>query len=91
MDPTIHHAPGRFFVELDGEVAYLAYHWTDDGTVDFDYTFVPPAHRHRRLGAALVRHALAWARGEGLTVIASCGFAHRVVDETEGGAPPKRW
>jgi hypothetical protein len=78
-EPTIRHEPGRFFMEVGDDVAYLAYKQVDDGTVDYISTFVPATLRGRGLGKRLVRHALAWAEQEGLTVVPTCSFVQKVL------------
>ncbi len=79
MDPAIEHdGVGRFTLTVDGRQAFLAYHRVDERTVDFVTTWVPDALRGHHLGALLVRHALAWARSEGLRVVPSCWFVAAV-------------
>jgi predicted GNAT family acetyltransferase len=78
--PPIHHDEGRrFWLALDGEVAYLAYRFVDEGTVDYASTWTPHALRGRGLATRLARHALAWAGERGLTVIPSCWFVRKVI------------
>ena len=90
--PTIHHDPGqRFWLELNGEVAYLAYRFVDERTVDYASTWTPHALRGRGVATRLVHHALAWAREQGLTVIPSCWFVRKILDQPgrpEGSAAP---
>jgi predicted GNAT family acetyltransferase len=79
---TIHHDLGRrFWLELDGEVAYLAYRVVDERTLDYASTWTPHALRGRGVATQLVHHALAWARDEGLTVIPSCWFVRKVMND----------
>jgi predicted GNAT family acetyltransferase len=79
--PPIHHNEGRrFWLEQDGEVAYLAYRFVDDHTVDYASTWTPHALRGRGVATRLAEHALAWARERGLTVIPSCWFVRKVMD-----------
>jgi len=79
MDPLIEHdGAGRFSVTVEGRQAVLDYHRVDERTVDFASTFVPDELRGRHLGSLLVRHALAWARSEGLRVVPSCWFVATV-------------
>jgi predicted GNAT family acetyltransferase len=81
--PPIHHDPGqRFWLEQDGEVAYLAYRRLDAATVDYASTWTPPPLRGRGVASRLVEHALAWAREQDLTVIPSCWFVRKVMDRT---------
>ena len=78
--PTIQHDPDRrFYVEANGDVAYLAYKRVDEKTVDYISTFVPASLRGRGLGERLVRHALNWAREHRQTVIPTCTFVQKFV------------
>jgi predicted GNAT family acetyltransferase len=80
--PAIRHDPGRrFWLEQNGEVAYLAYRFVDETTVDYASTWTPHALRGRGIATCLARHALAWARAEGLAVIPSCWFVRKVMDD----------
>jgi predicted GNAT family acetyltransferase len=76
---VLHDEDRRFYVEVNGDVAYLAYKRVDGSTVDFISTYVPPTLRGRGLGEAIVRHALAWAREHGLTVIPTCTFVQKLM------------
>ena len=79
-DRIIHHDPGlRFWTEVDGDVAYLAYRQVDDHTVDFVSTWTPPPYRGRGIATAITHHALAWAREHGLTVIPTCSHVRHVI------------
>jgi len=80
-EPTIDHDLGRrFWLEVNGEVAYLAYRFVDETTVDYASTWTPHVLRGRGIATHLALHALAWARAEGLTVIPSCWFVRKVMD-----------
>lgn len=80
--PAIRHDHGRrFWLELSGEVAYLAYRFVDERTVDYASTWTPPPLRGRGVATRLARHALAWAAEHGLSVIPSCWFVRKVMDE----------
>jgi len=79
--PPIRHDEGRrFWLEQDGEVAYLAYRFVDDRTVDYASTWTPPVLRGRGIATRLARHALDWAEERALTVIPSCWFVRKVMD-----------
>jgi predicted GNAT family acetyltransferase len=80
----IRHEPGRFSLEVDGEVAYVTYSMLDDHTIDYTSTFVPPGLRLRGIGQRLVEHALTYAADRGLTVLPSCWFVKRVMDAGRG-------
>jgi predicted GNAT family acetyltransferase len=81
MDVEIVHEPtrGRFVVLVDGRESQLVYLRLDDAVVDFRSTFVHPALRGRGVGDKLIRHALDWARAEGLKVVPTCWFVDTVV------------
>lgn len=77
----------RFFAALDGHEIYTRYRDVDDGTVDFTSTFTPPELRGRGLARVVVDAALAWARGAGKDVKASCWYVAKVLEqEGERGA-----
>ncbi len=63
----------RYEIEVDGEVAFLAYEPRRRSIV-LVHTEVPPTLRGRGLGEALARHALDDARAEGTRVIVQCPF-----------------
>ena len=66
----------RFFIALEsGKQAELKYRLLDDGAVDLYSTYVPNTERGKGLGAALVKHGLAWAKEQELQVHASCWYA----------------
>jgi predicted GNAT family acetyltransferase len=79
-EPKVLHDPDRrFYVEMNDDVAYLAYRRVDEKTVDYVSTYVPPPLRGRGLAERIVRHALDWAREQGLTVIPTCSYVRRFV------------
>jgi hypothetical protein len=78
MEHPIRHEPGRFALAVGEHEASLHYRRLDGRTVDFESTYVPDELRGRHLGTLLVRHALAWARAEGLRVVPSCWFVRSV-------------
>ncbi len=81
MKLVIRHDParGRFFASIGGEEATLLYVETGAGTLDFTRTYVPEALRHRNIGEAIVKHALAYAAGNGYEVIPTCPFVKWVL------------
>jgi len=81
--PTINHDIGRrFWMDVNGEVAYLAYRIVDAHTVDFVSTWTPPSSRGRGIATAITRHALAWAREQDLTVIPTCSHVRHVLADS---------
>jgi len=77
--PDIEHQPARqrFVCEVDGHESVLEYLMLADRRVDFRYTFVPEALRGRGIAERLVRAGLAWARGQGYLIEASCWYVRR--------------
>jgi len=67
-------AAGRFYVEVDGEIAALDYVRVDERTLDLRHTFVPEALRGRGIAGEIVRFALSYAREAGLRVIPTCSY-----------------
>jgi hypothetical protein len=75
--PTpVRHEPdrGAFLVVEDGAEGVLEYVPSGPSTVAFVHTYVPPALRGRGIAERLVTAGLAWARAQGLRVIASCSY-----------------
>lgn len=63
----------RYEVEVDCEVAFLAYE-RRKRTIVLVHTEVPPSLRGGGLGELLARHALDAAQAEGTKVIVQCPF-----------------
>jgi len=74
---TIRHdlARSRFTAYVDGGLAVLDYK-LGNGTIDLHHTEVPPSAREHGVAGRLAEAALAYARGRGLRVIATCPFVH---------------
>ena len=66
---------GRYVYAVDGEEAELTFTRVGKERIIIDHTGVPPAFRGRGVGEALVAHAVAEARREGLKIIPLCPFA----------------
>ncbi len=81
MKLVIRHDPGegRFVASLGGEEATLIYTEAGARTLDFTRTYVPEALRHRKLGEAIVKHALDYAAANGYEVIPPCPFVKWVM------------
>ncbi|MDX1393695.1 MAG: GNAT family N-acetyltransferase [Gemmatimonadota bacterium] len=69
----------RFELALEKGEAYVEYE-RREGVIDLLSTWVPPAHRNRGIGEAIVVRALEFARDRGLEVIPTCPFVPRVID-----------
>jgi predicted GNAT family acetyltransferase len=67
----------RFVAALPEGDAELTYGEFGQGIVDLQHTEVPRSARGSGAGDALVRAALAWAREEGLKVVATCPYVQR--------------
>jgi predicted GNAT family acetyltransferase len=63
----------RFEAVVDGVTAFSQYHLRD-GLIIFVHTVVPPALEGKGVGGALARAGLAYAREQGLKVVATCKF-----------------
>ena len=64
----------RFVVSLPDGEAQLVYAPFGDDLLDLQHTEVPPSGHGERVGDALVRAALAYARAHDLNVIATCPY-----------------
>ena len=72
------HAPDRSRFE-SGE-AYLSY-VRSDGALDIQHTIVPPELSGQGIGGEMVQEAVAFARAEGLEVVATCSYARAWLDK----------
>ena len=63
----------RFEARIDGDVAFAEYRLVDHGMI-LPHTVVPEALEGRGVGSALAKHALGYARDQGLKVIPLCTF-----------------
>lgn len=66
-------AASRFEATIDGQLAVCEYR-RQGQHVAFTHTEVPWALEGRGIAAVLVRHALDWARSEGLRVRPLCSY-----------------
>ena len=64
----------RFFVALSDGDAELLYTPFSDDVLDLQHTEMPPSGQGRGIGDALVRAALAYAREQGMRVMATCPY-----------------
>jgi hypothetical protein len=79
--PVVHDARTlRFWMELPGGVAELAYVPVSDSVLDFYSTWVPAPERGRHVAARLVTAALAHARERGYRIVPSCWYVRRWID-----------
>ena len=73
----------EFRIDLPEEAAVLSYlidhapAGEPGSKVVFTHTYVPSIHRGQGHAERLVRHGLAWARGEQHQVSATCWYAQR--------------
>jgi hypothetical protein len=74
--PQVTHDPGRsrFEYRAGGSVAEIVYRRRGERMV-LVHTGVPEALEGRGVGGLLVRAAVGYAAGEGLTVVPACPFA----------------
>ena len=66
----------RFLVSIAGHDAVLEYQRQGD-KIDFVRTFVPDELRGQGVAGRLVRHGLAWANSQQLTISASCWYVQK--------------
>ncbi|HWP38393.1 MAG TPA: GNAT family N-acetyltransferase [Gemmatimonadales bacterium] len=64
----------RFVARIGADEAYLVYHPLKDGVLDYASTYTPPRLRDRHIASTIVKHALEYARMNGLKVVPSCWF-----------------
>jgi len=69
-DPKRH----RFFLEVPGGTAELAYRPIDAKTVDLVHTFVPEAAGGQGIAGKLASATFAWARQNGMKLVVTCPF-----------------
>jgi predicted GNAT family acetyltransferase len=79
-ESEVKHVPapprGAFVIERDGRrLATMTYVRAGATRAIIDHTEVDDALRGQGAGLRLLEAAVAWARAEGLTVIATCPFA----------------
>ena len=75
MTEILHEVPEqRFVTQAEGHVARLDY-LQEDGRLTITHTVVPPEIGGRGIAGELVRAALEFARGAGLTVEPQCSYA----------------
>jgi predicted GNAT family acetyltransferase len=76
MDMDIQHDPGRhrFFVEVKGGTAELAYRRLDDRTIELTHTGVPEAAAGHGIAGKLAKTAFDWARQTGTRLVVTCPF-----------------
>jgi uncharacterized protein len=82
MELAVHHDPaqGVFVVGDRASGSVLEYVRSSPGVVSFVHTFVPPALRGHGIAEQLVTAGLAWAREQGLRVVASCSYVAAYLD-----------
>jgi predicted GNAT family acetyltransferase len=75
VTPIRHDAQqSRFFVPLVDGDAELIYAPFNEDVLDLQQTEVPPSGQGRGIGDALIRAALAYAREQGMRVMATCPY-----------------
>lgn len=64
----------RFEATVEGRLCIADYRLQKNGVMVMPHTVVPPPLQGRGIAAELVRHALDWARAEGLKVAPLCSY-----------------
>jgi predicted GNAT family acetyltransferase len=72
----VQHDPGqrRFFMEVKGGTAELAYRRLDDRTVELTHTGVPEEAAGHGIAGKLAKAAFDWARQTGTRLVVTCPF-----------------
>ena len=73
LNITQHPERSRFEAEIEGRIAFVEYRRRHN-MIWLAHTEVPPPLEGRGIGSALAKHALDYARKEGLEVVPSCPF-----------------
>lgn len=76
---------GEFYIKRSGEkVARLQYFHSRPGQINIYHTEVDGKLSGQGVGKQLVAAAVQYARSQSLSVVATCPFAKKVLDETPG-------
>lgn len=62
----------RFYAPVGEDEAELTYTFTEEGMMDFDYTYVPESHRGQGIADKLVKFGLEHARSKNCRIVPSC-------------------
>ena len=83
MDVDVRHNPeaSRYEISVDGAVVGVADYRVTGDRVVFAHTEIEPPMRGRGFAATLVQYALDDVRGTGRSVVPSCGYVARFIDE----------
>ena len=83
METTIEHNEDEKTIRIflnEESAGYLTYS-VHDMALDIKHTVVDPKFRGKGLGRILVDNAIEYAEKEGLTIIPSCSYAERVMND----------
>ncbi|WP_430615387.1 GNAT family N-acetyltransferase [Flavobacterium sp. JP2137] len=69
-------------IEDQKTIGTLSFYWSDSRQLVLDDTLVDPDYGGRGLGKALVFAAVAFAREQGVEVVAVCPFVRAVFEKT---------
>jgi uncharacterized protein len=83
MDIRHDEAGQRFAAATDHGEAYIAYSRPDEETLALQHTRVPEEARGEGVADTLVRHALSWAKENGIRVIPTCPYVRKWVDANQ--------
>ena len=70
---TINSDKHRFEIETEGQVAFTVFK-RSEGTIEYLHTEVPRQLEGKGIGSALAKHAMAFAKENGLKAIVTCPF-----------------
>ena len=71
----------RFVAKIAGGEALLEYNERPGSVLVYRHTYTPPRLRGRGIAGSVVRFALDHARAHGKTIVPSCSYVARFIDE----------
>uniref|UniRef100_A0AC34Q602 Protein NATD1 n=1 Tax=Panagrolaimus sp. JU765 TaxID=591449 RepID=A0AC34Q602_9BILA len=71
----------KFFIKNNGKDSVLLYSKVSNAALDLFHTEVPPEHRGKGYGAALVKEAFKYAKENNYKVIPSCSYVEKYARE----------
>ncbi len=85
MEIEIKHDKGnqRFYTIINGKEAKLDYSFTNDKTINFRFTYVPPELRGRGIAAKIVEEGLKYAIESNYKIITSCSYVDLFIQRNE--------
>jgi len=76
-------AKEKFYTVVDGQKAVLEYYTSDNNTLVFNHTYVPPSLRGKGIAAVLTKYALNYAREHNFKVLPQCSYVVAYVERNK--------